>query len=253
MMKLAILLVVAAIAKQTYGDEPEAIVGGDYAVLGQIKYIASLQTNGGHMCGGSLISDTHVLTAAHCVEGLHSVNDMTVVTGTINWMISGQTHKIKCIRIHPKYNGDPMGAYKYDIAVITLVKPIIINANQAPIPLANMNYATGNYRGTVCGWGLINERWNIPIFRLRCVEMKILETAHCMKEHTYPQTSKGHMCTKAEVDKAFCSGDSGGPLVANGQLCGIVSWSKRCGGDSPDVYTSVYDYRDFIKESQMMC
>lgn len=59
-----------------YCDEPERIVGGDLATIGQFKYQVSLQSYDEHICGGSIISDTHILTAAHCVDDEFYTNDM---------------------------------------------------------------------------------------------------------------------------------------------------------------------------------
>ncbi|KAL6429758.1 hypothetical protein ACFW04_007572 [Cataglyphis niger] len=57
-------------------DEPERIIGGDIAAIGQFKYQVSLQSYGEHICGGTIISSTHILTAAHCVDDDFYTNDM---------------------------------------------------------------------------------------------------------------------------------------------------------------------------------
>ncbi|XP_011144467.1 chymotrypsin-1-like [Harpegnathos saltator] len=256
MMKLTLLLVIGVIARQTYGDEPEAIVGGNLARPGQFKFPVSIQVNDAHICGGSLISDTHIITAAHCVADPNNVKNMSVVSGTTDLLRGGERHEIKCVRPHPDYSGRKKHAWRNDIAVITLKKTIKTNPYQAPIPLANMDYATGDYKGIVCGWGLIGETLKDLIdstLKLRSVEMNVLSTEDCMKEQTHAQTNNKHICTRANVNKGFCTGDSGSPLMVNGQLCGIVSWSKSCGGSLPDVYTNIYYYLDFIKESQNIC
>lgn len=59
---------------ETYADEPEAIVGGNNAMGGQFPYQISLQYYGQHICGGSIISSTQILTAAHCVEDVSFLN-----------------------------------------------------------------------------------------------------------------------------------------------------------------------------------
>ncbi|EFN89213.1 Chymotrypsin-1 [Harpegnathos saltator] len=248
MMKLAILLVVATVAKQAYGDEPEAIVGGKDAMPGQFRCQVSLQVDDFHMCGGCLINKTHVVTAAHCVDDPDYVNTMTVVTGTINWK-GGERHKIKYIRPHPGYTGNEEDALANDIAIITLKWPIEVNAYQGPIPLADLDYATGNYRGTVSGWGKTSENSRSASLYLQWMETNVLSTERCMSEHTDPQTTVRHICALEKSGKGICNGDSGGPLIVNGQLCGVVSWGVPCAMGISDVFTNIYHYLPFIKES----
>ncbi|KAL6429760.1 hypothetical protein ACFW04_007572 [Cataglyphis niger] len=64
------------VIKNACCDEPERIIGGDIAAIGQFKYQVSLQSYGEHICGGTIISSTHILTAAHCVDDDFYTNDM---------------------------------------------------------------------------------------------------------------------------------------------------------------------------------
>ncbi|CAK1548148.1 unnamed protein product [Leptosia nina] len=61
---------------------------------------------------------------------------------------------------------------------------------------------------------------------------------------------KENICTISKKGQGACVGDSGGPLVAKEtkKLIGVVSWGVPCAYGSPDVYTNVYAYRDWIEK-----
>ncbi|KMQ92954.1 chymotrypsin-1 [Lasius niger] len=260
MIKLAILIAVSAIAQQACCDEPERIVGGDIAAIGQFKYQVSLQSYGEHICGGSIISSTHILTAAHCVDDDFYTDDMLiklfnlqiVVSGTNSPRIGGEKHDIKCIRKHPQYTGEKEGGWKDDIAVITLKKPIKANDVQGPIPLASKNYINGGKRGIVSGWGRTKISGSSSEI-LRWLSVNVLSQESCLHGHKNPRTNENQICTLEKIGKGACQGDSGGPLVVDGEVVGVVSWVLPCALGKSDVFTNVYNYLDFIEESQSMC
>ncbi|XP_032671246.1 chymotrypsin-1-like [Odontomachus brunneus] len=249
MTKLAILLVVVVIAK-VYSDEPEPIVGGDVASPGQFPHQVSLQRSKSHICGGTLISDIHILTAAHCIPYQQSQRDrLTVVTGSNNVRIGGQRHEIKCIQVHEDYN--PLSRIiNNDIALITLKSPIKTSKVQAPIPIASKDYADGNHNAIASGWGNLGLHENMPTM-LQYLVVKVLTHKDCQTAH--PSNSVNQICTYRDYGQGLCHGDSGGPLICNDQLVGIVSWGKPCAVGEPDVFTNVYTYRAWIKEHQKKC
>ncbi|XP_032671243.1 chymotrypsin-1-like [Odontomachus brunneus] len=256
-MKLAILLVVGVIAKQAYGDEPEAIVGGIKATLGQFPHQISLQNfRNSHICGGSIIDSTHVLTAAHCVANMNQ-NSLKVVTGSISSRPGyGQSHEIQCIQIHPGYTGLQRDGWKDDICVITLKKPITMSNVQNVIPLASRDYATGSYRGTISGFGKTSLNSGVSP-DLLFANVNILSRKACTDAHPKSSwgafTNENHICILEKYGIGACQGDSGGPLICNGQLVGVTSWVVACAFGVPDVYTAVYPYLSWIKECQQRC
>ncbi|KAL6429757.1 hypothetical protein ACFW04_007572 [Cataglyphis niger] len=251
MIKLAILVAISAIVHACC-DEPERIIGGDIAAIGQFKYQVSLQSYGEHICGGTIISSTHILTAAHCVDDDFYTNDMIVITGTNSPRIGGEKHDIKCIRIHPEYTGEKETGWKDDIAVITLKKPIKANDVQGPIPLASKNYINGGKRGIVSGWGRTKTSGSSSEI-LRWLSVNVLSQERCLQGHKNPRTNENQICTLEKVGKGACQGDSGGPLVVDGEVIGVVSWVLPCALGISDVYTNVHKYLDFIEESQLTC
>ncbi|XP_018400105.1 PREDICTED: serine protease 48-like, partial [Cyphomyrmex costatus] len=99
--------------------EPEAIVGGQNAIPGEFPHQVSLRYNDNHVCGGSIISQTKILTAAHCVTvPKPPYNDFKVATGSIS-ITGGQLHNVKKITVHPQFSNSYEDAWINDIAVIT--------------------------------------------------------------------------------------------------------------------------------------
>ncbi|XP_032671250.1 chymotrypsin-1-like [Odontomachus brunneus] len=244
-MKLAVLLVVGVIAN-VYGDEPEPIVGGNMASQGQFPHQVSLQENGYHNCGGSIISDRHIVTAAHCISQ-NSARTMTVVTGTNNLQNGGQVHRVKCIQVHEGYIPN---IFANDIALITLAQPMTFHGLQRPISLASADYATGQTHCMISGWGRLGANANMPTM-LQYVDTMALTRNDCVRAH--PRTTAKQICTFNSYGKGACMGDSGGPLICNGQLVGVVSFGRPCAVGVPDVFTNVAYYRDWIQQRQQMC
>lgn len=122
----------------------ESIIGGEDAPLRKFTYQVSLQYKGGNFCGGSIISESWILTAAHCI---YKIN-ITVVTGTI-FKDTGDRYAIKNIIVHEGFSFET-GAN--DIAVIQLENHIKFNVYTQPIRLSFNDPLPGIY-ATVTGWG----------------------------------------------------------------------------------------------------
>ena len=99
------------------------IVGGETATGQTWGWAASLRysTSNSHFCGGSIISDSHILTAAHCTQKLQSVALVTVFVGSINLGSSGQQRSVSNIYIHPSYSSS---TYINDISILKLSSPL---------------------------------------------------------------------------------------------------------------------------------
>ena len=227
----------------------EQIVGGTDARLGQYPYQVSLRQNGRHFCGGTLVTNRHVVTAAHCIHGIVSppFKDFTVVTGTVTLSSGGQVHAVKSAVYNPDFKPSSSESYRNDVAVVTLASPVSINANQKPIPLVSSDPPVGaTLRMT--GWGKTNANaGNVPN-TLQTTTVNLLNNADCQNRmgiRIYP----GQLCTYNKKGVGICMGDSGGPLVYNGQLVGIASFVIPCAKGYPDAYTRVSQYKSFINRN----
>lgn len=98
------------------------MVGGDDIEITKVPYQVSIRYSGFHICGGTLISDRHVLTAAHCVADLFEepYEELTIVTGTANLKSGGETHGAEAVAWHDGFVNGLKSYWINDIAVITV-------------------------------------------------------------------------------------------------------------------------------------
>ncbi|XP_077148860.1 chymotrypsin A-like [Ranitomeya variabilis] len=259
-MAILCLLSFIALLGTTYGCGRPAIqpvltgysriVNGEEAIPGSWPWQVSLQDNTGfHFCGGSLISDEWVITAAHCsVRTSHKV-----VLGEFDQSSSSEDTLVKTIAKvfkHPNYSAFTI---KNDITLIKLASPIKTRAEVSPVCVA---MATDNYEGglkcVTTGWGLTDSSASQTPARLQQVALPLLTNTEC-KKYWGNKIHDVMICAGAD-GASSCMGDSGGPLVCQKDgswtLVGIVSWgSGTCSPSSPGVYARVTELRNFIDQT----
>lgn len=94
------------------------ITGGILAAAGEIPYQVSLRYYGQHICGGALIGNQHVLTAAHCFTGMNPTAGTFKVFSSSHTLAGGKAHDVLKITLHPRYNPSRTTLLYNDIAVI---------------------------------------------------------------------------------------------------------------------------------------
>nr|AID60349.1 trypsin-15 [Nilaparvata lugens] len=219
-------------------DSPQRIINGKPVVAGEIKYQIALLRGGRFICGGSIIRQNAVLTAAHCVFG--SENNPTLFSvryGTTN-RENGTTVTVSKINRHPQYN---QSTIDYDMAVLKLSQPIQLSANVAPVNLSTV-LPTAADDLLLSGWGR-NQNWQVPINLQKAETLKVISQAVCQSNWAGTNAITPRMICAKSKDQSACNGDSGGPLVnkKTGQQVGVVSWgSSDCGVNGrPNIYSSV--------------
>ncbi|EZA56166.1 chymotrypsin-2 [Ooceraea biroi] len=227
------------------------IVGGRNAKPGEIPYQVSLQTisSGHHFCGGVILNQNYVLTAAHCVSG-KNVSLISATVGTTNLTRPYKVHLIKSAYVHEKYNRS--NSWINDIALLKLQTKFTYNNLVGPVVLPKQNlFVRAGAKAVVSGYGRL---WhNGPRTKeLNLVTIQIADMTYCKsmyKKHSRNIYNTAHLCAnEPTVEKGSCKGDSGGPLTVNGELVGLVSWSYRCSHtEYPSVYTRVPSYVNWIK------
>ncbi|XP_074983470.1 transmembrane protease serine 11C-like [Caretta caretta] len=238
-------------AKSKSSSTSKRIVGGvASAELGDWPWQASLQQNNIHRCGATLISNTWLLSAAHCFRKANNPRVWTVTFGTL-LRPSRMKHFVKAIIVHEKYR---YPAHNYDIAVVKLSKKVdftnIVHRVCLPDPSQIFPY---NSDAVITGWGALSNDGSSSNV-LREATVKLIDSNTCNRREVYDGViTPGMLCAgylEGGVDA--CQGDSGGPLVSPDlrgmwYLAGIVSWGDECAKpNKPGVYTRVTYYRDWI-------
>ncbi|KAG8515233.1 Transmembrane protease serine 11C, partial [Galemys pyrenaicus] len=227
------------------------IAGGENAEEGEWPWQASLQQNNVHRCGATLISNSWLVTAAHCFVNANNPKEWKA---SFALLLSDPQLKrgIKDIIVHENYH---YPAHDNDIAIVRLSSPILYSSKirRVCLPSASHEFPP-NSDAVVTGWGTLKNDGKSPNILQKGL-VKIIDNKICNGEQVYGGViTPGMLCAgflKGGVDA--CQGDSGGPLVSadhNGIwfLAGIVSWGDECAlPNKPGVYTRVTYYQKWIK------
>nr|XP_025859276.1 transmembrane protease serine 11A [Vulpes vulpes] len=226
------------------------IMSGDIAAKAAWPWQASLQRNNIHQCGATLISNTWLLTAAHCFMNSANPHQWTVSFGTtINPPLMKRS--IRRIIVHERYHSP---AREYDIAVVQFSPRVTFtdNIRRVCLPEASASFQP-NSTVYITGFGALfygGKSQN----NLQEAKLKIISDEVCKQPHVYGHDIKSGMFCAGYLEGIYdaCRGDSGGPLVVKDlkntwYIIGIVSWGDNCGQkNKPGVYTKVVYYRNWI-------
>ena len=215
------------------GSPANAVIGGTDAPDGSLPFMASIQDPDGFaFCGGSVISSTWVLTAAHCVA---PGDNIYVVTGRENLDDSseGQRIHVAAIHRHPAYD-----AALLRLASATASAPIKLAATGA----ADDALEAAGKTVTVAGWG--DTLPTLGLFstnQLQKTKLTMVGDPDCITNLGFDAPSE--LCAE-ELAKDSCNGDSGGPLWGQRSgvkiQLGIVSYGTSCAAPGfPGVYAEV--------------
>ncbi|GAB2876222.1 serine protease [Streptomyces mayteni] len=234
--------VAAVLTAPAAGAAPQPIVGGSLTTAAAYPYVMQVtDTTGYQYCGGTLVTPTKVVTAAHCMEG-ENAEDVQVVGGrTYRNGVDGTAVDATDIWVHPDYDGDTI---TNDVAVITLTEEMPYETLPYVGAADTDVYAPGS-SARIVGWGTTRE--NGPSSnQLRTAEVPTVSDADCADSYDADYVSSAMVCAgfpQGGVDT--CQGDSGGPLVLDGRLAGVVSWGNGCArAGYPGVYTRLTSYSD---------
>jgi len=216
------------------------IVGGTNAKPGDWPWQASIHYYWSpgikqQWCGGTLIDEQWVLSAAHCFEDDMNPKSYWFKLGGHNLRQKStyqQTRRALEVHVHPKYDSDTAD---YDLALIKLESKVQLNerVRTACLPGPNTDFPVGT-NCTISGWGTLEEDGYGPVI-LQQAQVPLASKEDCEKayEKEGEQLTPRMICAgeaKGIIDS--CQGDSGGPLVCpkgdTWYLVGATSWGVGC-------------------------
>ncbi|KAL1115929.1 hypothetical protein AAG570_005424, partial [Ranatra chinensis] len=244
------------------------IVGGQPAELGAWPWICALgykpKKKAGPvewMCGGTLVNDRYIVTAAHCTEHPRLVLDLARVgeldlDNNIRDGATPEDYKIEKFILHEEY--DPV-RFTDDIALLRLEKSVAFSRFVQPICLPKTpemlaNKFVKNFP-FVAGWGSTSYKGPSSSALLE-VQVPVMSNDDCRRAYN----KKGALLTSRQMcagyargGKDACQGDSGGPLMWPNKgtyyLIGVVSFGFRCAEPGfPGIYSRVTEYVDWISK-----
>jgi len=240
----------------------DRIVGGLQAFPGQFPFIASLKRfNYGqyfHFCGGSALSTSYIITAAHCVDDKTAQSIFVSMGDHDKSFKEGSEEMIQADRIFMHWGFDPSNL-KNDTAIIRLSRPFSLSNRRQNIKLMpdenklqNRYYQNKRTDLTVAGWGSLRMNGPSPKI-LNYVTIPYIDNNTCRRVMSSYSIFSGNLCAGDPKygQKDACQGDSGGPIVFRGnsgwELAGLVSWGVGCAKPGyAGIYTNVAHYRSWI-------
>lgn len=223
------------------------IIGGTDARIEDVPHQVSLQSFGFGFCGGSIISNEWVVTAAHCMS--YPAEWITVRAGTATKSSGGSTHPVAEIIVHERYTTNRYGVPENDVAVLRVKTPFRLDATRQPVQLFKRNEeSVAGVGAVITGWGSVVEGGGTTEV-LQTVTVPIVSKSSCNDAYkSYGGLPFGQICAAVpEGGKDACQGDSGGPMTIQGRLAGLVSWGYGCARPGyPGVHTEIAAFSDWI-------
>ncbi|KAH8235124.1 hypothetical protein KR032_008957, partial [Drosophila birchii] len=226
------------------------ITNGKNAAKNQFPYQVGLSfssSDGGWWCGGSIIANNWVVTAAHCTSGASSA---TIYYGATVRTSPKFTHTVtsKDFVQHANYISLTV---RNDISLIrTPVVTFSTAVDKIALPAIASSYSTYVGQTAVAsGWGLTSDTATAVAKDLQYTDLTVISNAECLKSFSSLIVTSRVICVATPNSVSTCQGDSGGPLALDGTLIGITSFGSPdgCEVGAPAAFTRVTSYLDWIK------
>ncbi|XP_069361117.1 trypsin, alkaline B-like [Maniola hyperantus] len=217
--------------------QQERIIGGSVTNINTYPYSAALLWSRNTIsfrqnCGGTIINNRSVLTAAHCIHGNHRVR-----VGSTNANSGGSVHNGGQRLIHPQYN---QGTMNNDIGLLRVTSAFQFR-----------NMVPDNALVWAIGWGWTSAGGNNPSEQLRHVQIRTVPVPRCQSAYPGFRITAGMICAAWDSPgRGSCQGDSGSPLIHNNVIIGATSFGMHCANPQfPTVYARVAHFTNWIRNN----
>lgn len=234
----------------------QRIAGGSTTTIFSVPYqaglILTISAIRNSVCGGTVISDTRILTAAHCQnDGNNIVASITAVLGS-NMLFTGGTRLTATgVVLHPGYNP---WIVANDIAII-LVPRISFSTMIQAVNLPSGSEINESFEGrtaVLSGFGVTSNGASVGLLQaISSVNLPVINNAECIR--SYGNVIQAHhLCTSGANNRGACPGDTGGPLVVNINtrrvLIGVSSFfaTSGCTNGLPSGFSRVSSFVSWI-------
>ncbi|WP_426731248.1 serine protease [Myxococcus faecalis] len=226
--------------------EPQAILGGTNAAIGQFPYHVRILGRGASTCEGALVRPGWVLTTASCVSGFLP-SELLLIAGEVRTDVTEPTQQSRAAQRwvpHPSFTVLG-GAPVHDLAVIQTTTPFTVTSAVSPIALPSSAPALGTSH-TATGWGHSGTGGPVST-QLQHASMPVHSLANCAPNIARPPVGGAELCLGiVNQARGACVGDEGAPLASNGTLYGLMSWDGTGACQQFTVFTNVASYVTWI-------
>ncbi|XP_037030900.1 collagenase-like [Bradysia coprophila] len=213
-----------------------------------LQIVTSTSTNIRY-CGGSLISNQFVLTAASC---LVDATNVRIDMGSVLFLEPQFSQESTQFVSHSQFNGQ---FNTNNIGIIRLRSPISEYSNTLrAILIPGTQHAGDQYVGVqsyISGYGVYVLGGNVLSNQLKFGQQTTLANVECQQSFDARFVQAGSICAKSNATQTVCHGDIGGPLVVQygdtWMQIGIASTISANGCAGPTVYTRLTSYIDWIR------